>query len=382
MRILPEAAVAIGAALALTGTAAQASPPKPITPPTKVVMIVVAALSREIVDKYDMANVKALMDQGVDSPRGSLGHLGSVTVVTHNVLTSGLLPKHMGWIDDGWRDTAGLLGSAPGNPFWIPSDWTKDQMFTVQRSIGQRRLPDYLHAANPGSKVFTISPKRYAAFAYGGPTADSIITFGSTTTCNGVKAWRGPDGVNVPSYIATPCGRYFVHHGSNLFYDTNTWPASLYPLDGDRYAAGHDEDHLGGDIWATDVALDVMDHENWSGIFLTLPDFDKSAHMWGSIDDQGGADPMTHLAFSAKTADAQVGRVMAKLKASGELDHTLVVLTADHGSVPGRSFQGTASPELGYGYNNWYYGSTNNGVYLKPQGGLQSLVASGNVGVS
>ncbi len=173
-----------------------------------------------------------------------------------------------------------------------------------------------------------------------------------------------------------------MHHGSNLFYDTNTWPASLYPLDGDRYAAGHDEDHLGGDIWATDVALDVMDHENWSGIFLTLPDVDKSAHMWGSIDDQGGADPMTHLAFSAKTADAQVGRVMAKLKASGELDHTLVVLTADHGSVPGRSFQGTASPELGYGYNKWYYGSTNNGVYLKPQAALQSLVASGNVGVS
>ena len=27
----------------------------------------------------------------------------------------------------------------------------------------------------------------------------------------------------------------------------------------------------GGDIWATDIALDIMDNENWNGIFLTLP---------------------------------------------------------------------------------------------------------------
>ena len=59
------------------------------------------------------------MNDYVDTPRGYLGHVGSVTVVTHNVLTSGLLPKNMGWSDDGYRDTTGLL---PGtNPFWIPS---------------------------------------------------------------------------------------------------------------------------------------------------------------------------------------------------------------------------------------------------------------------
>lgn len=384
MRNLSKVVVASGAALALTltGAAAEAAPNKPTAKPTKVVTIVVDALSREIVETFDMKNVKALMDKGVDTPKGSLGHLGSVTVVTHNVITTGLLPKHMGWTDDGWRDTQGLLPGAAANPFWIPSDWSKDQMFTVQNSIGKRRLPDYLHAANPGSKVIAISPKGYAAYAYGGPTADSIITFGSTTTCNGVRAWRGPAGVNVPSYIAAPCGRYFVHHSSLLTYDTSAYPASLYPLDGDRYTTGKDDEHLGGDIWATDIALDVMDHENWSGIFLTLPGVDKSAHMWGGVDDTGGADPMTHLAFAAKTADEQVGRVMAKLRASGELDNTIVVLTADHGSVPGRNFHGTASTDLGYGYYNWYYGATNNGTYLQPPAALEPLVASGNVGVS
>ena len=75
--------------------------------PTKVVIIVVDSLSKEIVDKYDMRNVEALMRDGVDTPRGYLGHTGSVTVVTHNVITSGQLPKHMGWTDEGYRDVDG-----------------------------------------------------------------------------------------------------------------------------------------------------------------------------------------------------------------------------------------------------------------------------------
>lgn len=375
-----------GALIAAAGTTPAAAVPNPVgSKPTKVVMIVVDALSREIVDQYDMKNVKALMADGVDTPRGYLGHVGSVTVVTHNVLTTGLLPKHMGWSDDGWRDTTGLLGGT--NPYWIPSNWSRTDMNTVQNTTGMRRLPDYLHAADPAGKVFTISPKTYAAWAYGGPTSDSIITFGSNTNCAGTTR-RGPAGVNVPAYIATPCGRYFVARSSSLTYDTGQWPASLYPLDGNRYTTGHEEDHLGGDIWATDIALDVMDHENWSGILLTLPDVDKSAHMWGSVDDAecvglATCDPMTHLAFAAKTADEQVGRVMDKLRASGELANTLVVLTADHGSVPGRQFYGTQNSALNYGFYNWYYGTAANDVpYLQPQTALQPLVDTGNVGLT
>ena len=49
-------------------------------------MIVVDSLSKEIVEKYRMRTVQGLMRDGVDSPRSYLGHTGSVTVVTHNVL--------------------------------------------------------------------------------------------------------------------------------------------------------------------------------------------------------------------------------------------------------------------------------------------------------
>ena len=102
---------AAGAAVAVAAAGLQSGPAQADKPtkPTKVVIILVDALSKEIVDEYDMDNVQALMSDYVDTPNGYLGHTGSVTVVTHNVLTSGLLPKHMGWTTEGYRDVEQVL---------------------------------------------------------------------------------------------------------------------------------------------------------------------------------------------------------------------------------------------------------------------------------
>ena len=120
---------------------------------------------------------------------------------------------------------------------------------------------------------------------------------------------------------------------------------------------------------------------------MTLPGVDKAAHMWGGVTDPGptGADgdPMTHMEAATAEADEQVGKIMDELKAQGELDDTLVVLTADHGSVAGKHFYGKEVAERDYGYNNWYYGDPeNDGVYNQPQDALLPLVDTGNVGLS
>jgi arylsulfatase A-like enzyme len=142
-----------------------------------------------------------------------------------------------------------------------------------------------------------------------------------------------------------------------------------------------------------------MENEDWSGIFVSLPGVDKAAHMWGGVNDQGptGADgnAMTHLAFAAATADAQVGRIMDALEESGELDNTLVVLTADHGStavkippdgtVTDPHYHGTVctSGPPDCGLFNWYYGDVENDIfYNQPQAALQDLVDTGNLGLS
>ena len=133
-----------------------------------------------------------------------------------------------------------------------------------------------------------------------------------------------------------------------------------------------------------------MDNEDdWSGIFVTLPGVDKAAHMWGGVNDPGpagaGCDPMTHLAYAAATADAQVGRIMAELEAERR--------ARQH---PGRAHRrprlgrrgaatstATACTVADYGFYNWYYGDAENDVYLQPpQEALQPLVDTGNVGLS
>jgi predicted AlkP superfamily pyrophosphatase or phosphodiesterase len=357
--------------------------------PTKVVVIVVDGLSREIVDRYRMRNVQRLMRRGADSPNGYLGHLGSVTVVTHNVLTSGALPKNMGWTDEGYRDVDGVLAGQGANDsdLWVTSDLEAEQMFALQEHAGYPKLADYLHAKRPGSKVVAVSPKAYAAWGLGGAGADSIVTFsGRDYDCDGdgVDNWRGPSGVNVASYLAEPvCGRYYVNSDSSLTYDTDQSPARLYPLDGNRYTVGFDPAHRGGDVWAADAAISTMKHEpDWSGVFVTLPGVDKAAHMWGSIDDDGGDVPMTHVRAAARVADRQVGRIVGHLRDTGQLDDTLVVLTADHGSVPGRHFHGVDDGSEDRGYYNWYYGDLENGSYLDPQPALQPLVDTGNVAMT
>ena len=375
-------------ALAVAGasTSAAAKPKQPPTRPDKVVLIVVDALSKEIVEKYDMDNVRALMADGVDTPRGYLGHTGSVTVVTHNVLTSGMLPKNMGWTNEGYRDVEGVLG--PDGGLYITSNFGSTEMSALQENAGYPQLSDYL---DDTGKVFTVSPKGYAAYGLSGPgsTETSVITFGSGPTCDGVRH-RKPTGLNVPSYIEDTCGsRYLVERDKG--YDTLQFPAQLYPATDDRYVVGDEPDHQGGDLWATDAVLDIMNHEAdaWSGIFVSLPGVDKAAHMWGGVNDPEGAtpgyDPMTHMEFATATADAQVGRIMDELEQSGELDSTLVVLTSDHGSVAAADghWHGDFEPENDYGYFNWYYGDPeNDGPYLQPQEALQPLIDTGNVGLS
>lgn len=363
--------------------------PKPSAPPSKVLVVVVDGLSREIVQRYGMTHVQRLMRNGADAPDSYLGHLGAVTVVTHNVVTTGALPKNMGWTDEGYRDVDGVLAdqATNGTGMWLTSNFGPAQMFPLQAHAGYPKLADYLHAKRPGSTVVAISPKSYAAWGLGGAGADSTVTFsGRNYDCDGdgVNNWRGPSGINVPAYLSQPtCGRFYVDSASSLTYDTNQAPARMYPLDGNRYTVGFDSAHQGGDVWAADAAIATMRNEdNWSGVFVTLPGVDRAAHMWGATNDDGGDVPMTHMEQSVAVADAQVGRLMDYLRSSGQLDDTLVVLTSDHGSVPGTHFHGLDDGSPNRGYYNWYYGTMENDEYLAPQPALQPLVDTGNVAMS
>lgn len=360
--------------------------------PTRVVQIVLDQLRPEFIDAFDMKNVKRLIRNGASYPNAYLGHMASETVISHNVMTSGMLPKHMGWSDEWYPDDENLL--TPEDDRFVTGSMSFGQFDTLINDKGYPKLTDYLHAKFPGTIVAAIGEKNYAVHTMGGPNADMRITFGSRNAdCDDVPneptdlTWRGPAGDGVPTYISDPvCGRYYVDADRTLLdYGTlETSPAWMYPVEGNRDVPGFDPEHQGGDVWVTDVAFDVMDTEDWSGLLLTYGGIDKAGHMCGGLNDRppyDGGDPHVHMAELARIADEQVGRVVKKLKDDGLLDETLIVLTTDHGQQTSKHFFGTDG--VGRGNFNWYYGQDADETYLSPQPDIQRLVdETGNVEMS
>jgi hypothetical protein len=380
--------------LVVAGTAAAAPPSQ--DPPSRVMIVVIDQLRPDYVERFDMANVRALMDGGINFERALLGHMAAETVVTHNVLTSGVLPKNMGWSNEVYRDVEGVLGEGAG-AYHVTSSLGCGQFETLLKAQDYPKLDDQL-----GGKFISVGQKTTAACTAGHPVdaEDIVVHIGSRNRdCDGDgrNNWRSPGGAHIPSYISTPnCGRFYVDAESvksqvpgafDMTYGTSTTaPAWMYPLDGNRFAVGHDPAHLGGDVWTTDAAITMMEHEtDWRGMMVTLGSVDKAAHMWGT-DDAGpsyaGDDvhEQAHLPFAARTADEQVRRLLAALDAQGIRDETLVVLTTDHAGQTAKRFHGIDLKDRGN--FNWYYGKDSDETYLSPQPQLAPLVATGNVDFS
>jgi hypothetical protein len=395
-RVTASAAMAVLATAGITTAGSAEQPGAAMSAerggrPTRVLYIVLDQLRPEFIKAFHMRNVQALMAGGTNFPRAYLGHMASETVVSHNVMTSGQLPKHMGWADEWYRDTEGVLG-APGQQY-VSGSMARDQFDALIDAAGYPKLQDYLKRRYPDRVTAVVGEKAYAVNSMGGPATDIEVTFsGRDFDCDGDGElnWRGPAGdnsKNVPRYLAEPeCGRFYVNSSSDLGYGTiDTSPAWMYPLDGNRFVPGRDPEHLGGDTWVADAAMKIMAREDWSGLFLTMGGIDKAGHMWGGLNDRppfprGAQGKMSHLPYVAKNADAQVGRLVDKLRRLGQLDETLIVLTTDHAQLTSRHFYGENGP--GRGNYNWYYGADEDESYLDPQPALEPLIATGNVEMS
>jgi hypothetical protein len=354
--------------------------------PSRVLILVIDAFRPDYIKRFDMDSVEALRSRGTHFPRAIVGHMASTTVVSHSVMTSGLFPQNMGWSNEVYRDVHNILGEGPGD-YFVTSSLSCEQFEQLAGAGGYPKLSDYIDEVRGESKFVAIGQKTTATCPAAQPVDDNdiIITFsGRDFDCDGdgEPNWRGPTGANVPRYIADPvCGRYYVNSDSELDYGTATTPpAWMYPLDGNRFVPGYDREHLGGDVWAADAAIEVVRNEpDWGGMLVSLGDVDKAGHMWGPRDD--GPTPTTdrqaHLPFAVRTADRQIGRILEALEAEGVADETLVILTTDHAIQQGARFHGVNRPERGN--YNWYYGKDADESYLDPSPAIRPLIATGNV---
>jgi predicted AlkP superfamily pyrophosphatase or phosphodiesterase len=343
--------------------------------PSRVIIIVLDQTRRDTIERYGMQNVQGLAGGGVSFPKAYLGHMAAETVVSHNVMTSGQLPKNMGWSNEIYRDVANVTGLGAG-AYHVTSSMSCSQFNALIDAGGYLKLQDYLDAQFGESSTFASIAQKRTAACTGGQTAGSsdpehfiLQIRGSSTSfdCDAdtvAETWRMPEDGNgtAPAYLglATPCNRFWTQQSDS--YGTSALaPAWMYPLEGNRFAPGFDPAHIGGDTWSADVAIQVIENDpNWHGMLVSLGAIDKMGHMWGPNDQgepgalPGSVEEMRHLPFIAKTADAQVGRIVDALEAAGILDETLIVITADHGAQTGERFYGINQPSRSD--FNWYYG--------------------------
>jgi arylsulfatase A-like enzyme len=414
-------AAAATAAFLVTATSSSeaAGPPKP--KPNRVVIVLFDQMLPQYADQFAMPNFRSLRDSGTNFKKAYLGYMASETVMAHNVITSGLEPRHMGWTDEAYRDHANVFNKG-ADQMHITGDLSLSDFALIEKNNGVAypKLADYLHTAYPGTEFITVGEKSYAVESATGATGDIAVRLSSRkaaydpitapTGCSNLSIpgvpgngqWRSPSGKNVPAYLTerdgSVCGRYYINADKANHYGTkDAFPSWLYPGEGNRFVPGNDPAHLGGDTWAADAAIEMMQEQNWSGMFITLGAIDKAAHMWGAQADTAPQDcttlaGMTHTRCAAENADVQLGKILDAIDAvdAEKGGHTLVVLTADHGATYGEHFYGKTTVDAGN--SNWYYAPSNLGVwdagtlgvldqttYSIPSPDIAALNADGNV---
>ncbi len=300
--------------------------------PNRLIVMVFDAMKPEYIDRFNLTHFKKLRSLSKNYHNAYLGYIGAETSVSHLVLPYGRKPKDLPIQDDIIFDSDGKLGST--GAFYSTGGLSIDQLRTLMASMPENTDLGSQLKKKFGGKTIAIGEKNYATTEFGTLSADSIITM--------KKEWGQcvPDGINVPSYISIDY-RYRIECAKK--YGTED---SYYPLDGAKSVPGDDKLHLGGDIWVTDVALEVMKNESWSGLFLTMSGIDKVTHMLGEVDPKyvppqiKGIKTEYHLDTAAKIADEQLGRIMDELEKRKLLDKTIIVATADHGSQVDKKYLG------------------------------------------
>ena len=401
------------------GVVASAAP----THPNRVLIVLFDQMLPEYANQFNMPNFRSLRDAGTNFKKAYLGYMASETVIAHNVITSGQLPKHMGWVDEAYRDAGNLLGKGSGE-MHITGDLSLADFGTLITHEGYLKLADYLHSAF-GKKFIVVGEKSYAVESAVAPTGDIGVRLSGRSSSSLFDAcraalggrYRFPTGtLPVPTYLADYCGRWYINSdGGNSYGTTAAFPSWMYPEDGNRFFPGTGvgaAGHLGGDTWVADAAIAMMGEEEWAGMFVTLGAIDKAAHMWGAQDDAANftgdcSDPdpairganQTHVRCAAENADVQLGKLLDAVSALDASDEgeTLVVLTADHGATYGAGDGFKGKRTSGAGDSNWYYAPVGvwdagalvspncsapcipSQIYNQPSPGLQPLIDTHNV---
>ena len=180
------------AAGATTSEAAKSTPEKP----KRVVIVLFDQMLPQYADEFDMPNFRKVRKSGTNFKKAYLGYMASETVMAHNVITSGLEPRHMGWTDEAYRDHGNVFAKG-ADQMHITGDLSLSDFALIEKNNGVAypKLADYLHTKFPGTKFITVGEKSYAVESATGATGDIAVRMSSRRS--NVTADQ-PDGLPQP----------------------------------------------------------------------------------------------------------------------------------------------------------------------------------------
>ena len=351
--------------------------------PSRVMLVVMDQMQPGYAKKYDMTNVLWLQNRGVNYPNAWVGDMASETVVSHNVMVSGLYPKRQGWSDEAIRDTQNLLGYGANAIVTVGDLGTADYLKLIQ-AMDYPKLGDYLHDKFPGTIVANVGEKGYQVESMAASSSDWWVRMGSkkTTASLAIRpSSRGPAPIAARAAThrrTSPSNhRYKVSVGNDLsaaspspapndYYGTKTaQPAWRYPEDG-RYVAGpvprsSERRHVGrrrghrhhGERGLVRPLRDLQRHrQGRPHVGRRRRRHDRELRLGSRLAVR--ADPH---AVGRKDRGRALGRLIAKLKAEGQYDETLIIVTADHGSTYGGKADHGDNVYDGGNVGGWYAGT-------------------------
>ena len=174
-----------------------------------MVIIVLDQARPDTITRYGMTNVQRLQREGKSFHNAIVGDMAAETVISHNVLTSGLFPKHMGWSNEVYRDEDNVLG-VPG-AYYVTSSMSCAQFKALIAHGNYPKIQDYLDSEfGEGSRFASITQKRTSACTSGQTRStdpeDIIMQIrgSGATSCDGRSGWRAPEYANgtPPAYFA------------------------------------------------------------------------------------------------------------------------------------------------------------------------------------
>jgi arylsulfatase A-like enzyme len=257
-----------------------------------ITIILDACIPMYLENADDIPNIRALMDDGLYFPNAWAGFLSASTVVANPVIHTGSYPKRFGIVEYDMRNPADNKLDAPLGDFLI-----KGYMKGWMENFNPPTISWWVKQHYPGAKTAAIGPKAHSVVPFE-PHADIIVIENSKTI-------------------------------DNVAYVTAGYKRPIYLENEPRIPWGQ-RGTMDIDNWAMDVALVVLEQEmpHLRYMMINLPEIDTRGHA------VGGENALHIMKPSIQNADAQIGKLVTKLKALGIYDKTLIVITADHGMMP------------------------------------------------